>query len=534
MSKTSYLMLFVISLIVLELVAWFQTSPGYMDADFYFAGGIRLVEGHGFSEQILWNYLDDAQSLPHPSHGYWMPLASILAAIPMLVLGRQDFFSARLIFILMDACISPLCAFLSMRVFKKREYAFMSGILAIFPGFYLPYMMTTDTFGICMLLGIGWFGINNHILGVASGQTNSGEKKFPYLLLGIISGSFNLTRAEGIIWLLFSLCGIVYIEMVAKKIKPHWGNIGNKLLLCTTGYLMVFGPWLIRNLSVYGSFFAPGGIKTLWLTSYEELFTYPASKLNFMHWWSSGLGIAKSRAWAFWQNMQTTLAVQGQIILLPLILWGIYKLRKDYQIKIVLVIWFVLLFIMTIIFPYQGARGGFFHTGAALQPFFWVLVPIGFNEFILWGKRVRNWKIYQSNLFFTVSLICLIVMVSLFVLKNRVIGDCIRNPIWGRSNNIYQQVDQYLKSLSYHNDDIIMVNNPPGFYVASGHPSIVIPNEDESTLLEVSRRYGARYLLVESNHPARISGLFFKHQNRPGLQYVEDIQDVVIYEITER
>jgi hypothetical protein len=79
-----------------------------------------------------------------------------------------------------------------------------------------------------------------------------------------------------------------------------------------------------------------------------------------------------------------------------------------------------------------------------------------------------------------------------------------------------------------------MVNNPPGFYVASGHPSIVIPNEDESTLLEVSRRYGARYLLVESNHPARISGLFFKHQNRPGLQYVEDIQDVVIYEITER
>jgi len=36
-------------------VAWFQAAPGYMDADYYFAGGLRLVQGHGFTETYLWN-----------------------------------------------------------------------------------------------------------------------------------------------------------------------------------------------------------------------------------------------------------------------------------------------------------------------------------------------------------------------------------------------------------------------------------------------------------------------------------------------
>jgi hypothetical protein len=534
MRKTNYLLLFVLNLVVVGSVSWFQTSPGYMDADYYFAGGIRLANGYGFSEDILWNYLDDPQGLPHPSHGYWMPLASILAALPMVLFGRQDFFTARLIFIFIAACVSPLSAFLSMRVLKRKEYAFMTGILSIISVFYLPYVGTTDTFGICMLLGIGWFVAVNRILGVASDQTNSGEKKLPYLMLGIFAGLINLTRAEGSVWLLLSLCGVIYFELVPKQINPDWGKIGLKALICIAGYLLVFGPWVIRNLSVFGSIYTPGGIRTLWLTNYDELYAYPASKLNFMHWWSSGFEIAKSRAWAFWQNIQTAFAVQGQIVLFPLIVWGIWRLRRDYWVQIGLTIWLVLLFIMTIIFPYQGARGGFFHTGAALQPFIWVLVPVGFQEFILWGQRIRNWNINQSGKIFKVSLICLTFMISLVVIKSRVIGVSSGNPSWGWSNYIYQQVDQYLESQNIQKDDIVMVNNPPGYYVASGHTAIVIPNEDENIVLDVSRRYRASYLLIESNHPYSLDGLFRVPHDRSGFQFVAEIRGVMIYKIVGR
>ncbi|HTP01410.1 MAG TPA: hypothetical protein VMJ64_08560, partial [Anaerolineales bacterium] len=61
-------------------IAQFQRFPGYLDSDYYFGGGIQLATGNGFTEPYLWNYLDNPTALPHPSHSYWMPLSSVIAA----------------------------------------------------------------------------------------------------------------------------------------------------------------------------------------------------------------------------------------------------------------------------------------------------------------------------------------------------------------------------------------------------------------------------------------------------------------------
>ena len=81
MNWRHYLVLFVIGLAVPFAVSRYQSLPGYMDADYYFAGGIQLATGKGFTEPYIWNYLSDPQTLPTPSHTYWMPLASIVSAI---------------------------------------------------------------------------------------------------------------------------------------------------------------------------------------------------------------------------------------------------------------------------------------------------------------------------------------------------------------------------------------------------------------------------------------------------------------------
>ena len=62
------------------MVSIFQDAPGYMDADYYYAIGLRLNRGYGFSEPFLWNYLDNPNGIPHPSNTYWMPLPSVLAS----------------------------------------------------------------------------------------------------------------------------------------------------------------------------------------------------------------------------------------------------------------------------------------------------------------------------------------------------------------------------------------------------------------------------------------------------------------------
>ena len=69
-----YALLFLLGFSVVFGVAQFQSSPGYMDADYYYATGLVLAEGQGFTEPFLWNYLDNPSGLPHPSHAYWMPM----------------------------------------------------------------------------------------------------------------------------------------------------------------------------------------------------------------------------------------------------------------------------------------------------------------------------------------------------------------------------------------------------------------------------------------------------------------------------
>jgi hypothetical protein len=64
----TYFFLFLFGLAVPVFIAKFQRIPGYLDSDYYYAGGIQLATGKGFTEPYLWNYLDGATSLPHPSH----------------------------------------------------------------------------------------------------------------------------------------------------------------------------------------------------------------------------------------------------------------------------------------------------------------------------------------------------------------------------------------------------------------------------------------------------------------------------------
>ena len=59
------------------------------------------------------------KNLPHPSHTYWMPLASIVSAIGMWITGQSTYAAGRLPFILLSACVPLLTATLAFDVTRK-------------------------------------------------------------------------------------------------------------------------------------------------------------------------------------------------------------------------------------------------------------------------------------------------------------------------------------------------------------------------------------------------------------------------------
>jgi hypothetical protein len=531
-TKRLYLLLFLLGILVLIPIAYFQSTPGYMDADYYFAGALRLVEGAGFTELVLWNYLDDPAGLPHPSHAYWMPTASLLAFLGMVVFQGNSFNSATIGYLLIAGLIPPLTAALAYTITNRRENAIYSGVLAALPVYYLAYLSTTDTFAIYMVLGALWFLLVGTITKYSSEIDTNIIVYGLIFVLGVISGLMHLTRADGVLWLAF---GLLYIILLRQKNESKFRSFRNFLIafaFLVLGYLLIMGPWMGRNLSAFGTPLSPGGLNILWLNDYDELFSYPASILTFQRWWDSGLEkILHIRIHASGQNLQTALAVQGGIILAPLIILGMWHYKGDMRIKLGFVAWLITFLVMTVVFAEVGWRGGFFHSGAALQPLFWALAPVGLDSFVNWGARVRGWNVEQARIVFRTGVIGLLIILTVFIAWGRVIGSSTYDPVWEKDANKVLMIESVLSSLGATPENVVMVNNAPGYYAKNVRPAISIPNGDEQTALAVARRYGAHYLLLEENHPQGLDDLYELPNDLPGLDFLLTIENTHIFRI---
>jgi hypothetical protein len=533
MNKRLYSILYICGLIFLFLSSRPQVSPGYMDADYYYVGGKQLADGVGFKEPIIWNYLDNPAEIMHPSNAYWMPLASILAAAGMYFSGIDGFGAARLGFIVIGALVPVLAAALAYSLSGKTPSGLLAGLLALFSCFYLPYLTTTDTFGLYMLFG-GLFVLILGLMDDPQAQPRWIRRTLP-IFLGLTTGLMHLARADGFIWLAGGVLGIVLIgrnqrsaEGDRRMTSGYLPVLGAYLI----GYLIVMGPWFIRNMAVFGTPLSPGGMRSLWLTNYNELFTYPAGRLSFEVWLRSGLvEIIQARMWALRVNLTSMFVVQGQIFLTPLILAGLWTFRRDTRIKVATLIWLGTFIVMSLAFPYPGARGGFFHSGAALQPIFWAVAPTGLDVFIALGRKWRGWKGGQAQIVFQIGLVVLALFTTLLIYNTRVIGGNFQQPHWNQSASDYIAVEEVLKGNGANEGEAVLVNNPPGYYLVSGRPGVVIPDAGTEVLQEIARKYSVDYLLLEANHPQALDSFYDHPGQRAGFSYLGQIGTAYLYGI---
>ena len=520
MKFRQYIVLFVLGLGATLLVSAVQSSPGYMDADYYYATGLQLARGEGFNEPFLWNYLDAPDGVPHPSHGYWLPLPSLLALFGLSISGSLGFSGAKIGFIILAGLIPPLTAAIAYTLTERRPTAMLAGLFGAFSIFYLPYYATTDTFGLYMFFGGLFFVIPSIIR----------KDLIRSIVFGIIAGLMYLTRADALIWLLIALAFASYKFGDTK----HFTLNAPRIALVLIGFFAIVTPWLIRNQLAFGTLLSPGGIKAAWFTSYNQLFAFPADQFGFDQWWSSGIvEILRVRWWALGQNVQTALAVQGGIFLTPFIVIGAWRFRGDFGVRLGLLTWLVTYAVMTLVFPFAGARGGFFHSGAALQPLLWALAAIGIDGFVIWGNRVRGWHTRQARTVFATAFTAFAVILSVFIVGQRVLGWGENGQAWDGGYEYHRQLNGVLFGLSISPDEIIMVNNPPGFYLASERPAIVIPDGDVDTSLLVAEKYQADYLILERNHPQGLNELYENPDQNSALNLLWSDDQTHIFAITD-
>lgn len=519
MNSRFYGLLFVLGLAVALGTASLQDLPGYLDSDYYFVGGLQLVEGKGFSEPFLWNYLADPAGLPHPSHTYWYPLSSILAALSMYLTGQHTYAAARIIFILIAASISPLTAALAYDITERRALALTSGLLAVFTVYYLPFMPVTDNYGPFMLLG------GTILLLVKK------ESRWKFLFMGLLAGLMNLARSDGLLWLgLVGLLTLWRSTETDKSVKEKVQSFVFSGILVVVGYSLVMGPWYVRNAIIFGSPMPPGGSRILWLTNYNDTFAFPADRVNLQSWLDAGWGAAlKVRFWALRMNLLNTFAAQGGILLFPFILIGYWHLRRDIRARIVATGWIILLVVMTFIFPLAGARGGFFHAGAAFQPFWWALAPLGLDRVVNSLYRRNVLTATHAGSVFQGLLVVICILLSVVIIQVRIL-----QPGWQPEEELYIEVEQFLVERGANPNEIAIVRNPAGYYLVSGRPTIVMPPGGPGTILALAARYDAAYFVLEPDGVLTEYRQLYEHNDKDinqGLEYLGEVEGARIYAV---
>lgn len=495
--------LLLIGLAMSLLAAAWVRQPGYMDADYYMLTARQLARGEGFTEPVLWNYLDDPSQIPHPSHLYWLPLASYLGAGSMNLFG-ESFRSAQAPFIVIAAALPLLAGRLAFQLTQDRELATQAGWLAAFSGFFLPFNVTTDVFAAYAVLGAIAFWL------MASAMEKRTARR--WLAVGAVTGLGSLARADGLLLLAIAVLAVILSKQ----------NRARGLGALLVGFVLVLGPWWLRNLSAVGSVANPGGLRLLWMLSYDDLFSYPAELLDFERWRQAGLPtLLAARGSALLWNSARLVAENGLVFLGPFMLLGAIRLWARRLVRLPIYYLGLLFGVMTIVFPFIGPRGAFFHSSTAAMPVLWALAPVGLRGAIDWAGRKRNWDIGQARRVLGTAAMVLAAGLTIGLVALRLVIPAAAGQGWGAGLQTYSEVGERLSG----SEGRVAVNNPPGFSLATDREAVVIPNGPPETLHAVVRRYQVDWVVLESNHPAQLDLLYAHPGSVPWLRLADQIAD---------
>ena len=362
--------------------------PQPEDTAYYVAVARNLLEGRGLVADALWSYQTEPLSFPRPAFEVWLPLPTILAALPMAILGTT-FKAAQLSAVIAGAIVPVLAWRLGADVAIERGLSpgrvrMLALGIGLTAAFYLPLVLFSALPDSTMPFAVLALGACL-VMTRAARRAETQPLDVRWLVaLGVLIGLAALTRNEAV-WL-----GLVWLVIV-------WRTPGMTLrkgirLVGTVGVVaaVVFAPWAVRNWLTFGSPLPGQAAANAFSVTGFDIFAWNDPPTLSRYLAVGPARLAEMRLEGLWHNLYTVLLAPGS----PVAALGLLALAWQVRERALrpLVLLAALTFAVTsLAFPVATTWGTFLHAAGPVHVLLVVSCLGALDAAIARAGIIRGW-----------------------------------------------------------------------------------------------------------------------------------------------
>ena len=502
------ILLFALALGVRLLLIAAYPDPAYPDS-YYYVDVARSLHATGRLEvDFIWIFAEVGGAipanpvLPIPSNAHWLPLSSFIQLPFITVLGPTAWASA-LPMALVGSLTAPLTWAIATDARARRDVRLGASLLAAVPAAGFVFMPQPENFAILQPLVAATLWL-----------TARGLKGQPaaYVGAGLLAGLASLARNDG--FLLGAAVGLVFVWDRIRAVRsggraearlPFRAAVGSAAL-----YLVVMGPWYLRQLSVFGSISPTSSSGfALWIRSIEEWNSITV-RPSLGYFLGQGIGaIVSSRVLGLVAAIGQFAVIICSVVLLPFVVVGGWLRRRSIDFGP----WYLyatLVFLgAMLLYPLHVPGGAFIHSAVGLESHAYILALEGVVAGIAWIARRRpRWNFDRAARVFVGAAVAFTIATAfLYAVPVQRSWDASRQPRLA----LAAQLDR----LGVGANDRLLTIDAAGFKYFTGRGGVVTPDDPIDTIESVARAYQTRWLVLERDDLARALDPVLRGDSRP-------------------
>jgi hypothetical protein len=499
----SALVIFAVAIAVRAVAAAAVSYPISENTAYYTGVARSLIEGRGLISDALWSYQTQPLVVPRAAFEVWMPMPSLLAAIPMAIAGTANWFrSAQAASVLVSALIpvmawrlgADLAAEMQLPTGRARTLAVGSGLVTAFLGPLVVYAAMPDSTAPFAALSLAACLLMTRIAAREGAREGAGEggrgrgrlSELPrrsLIGLGLILGLGALTRSEAV-WLGLAWAAVVW----------WWvpGSRSRRLTLIALPALvagLVFTPWAIRNALEFGSPLPGQTISNALLANGNDIFAY-GDKPTLAGYLGQG------PATLIGQHIGGFVHDLLRVLVLPAFPIGILGLVSLYwagrrRTLRPLVVTALLTFTATsALFPVATTQGTYLHAAGATHVLLAICGLVGLDAFIARVGTIRRWTrpvawLGPALAVATVAPLCFVSVGSVARLADE-------------TRLAYEELPAAMAAAGVPLDGSgpVITDNPIWLAESERITTLALPQESPTSVLALARRFGSRLLII--------------------------------------